>query len=69
VASSESGSFVVQLLQFHLEAPDVLVEFHFPFLLLSLVVRPIAVENGAPYLQQLPLPLAELMGMHAVLAG
>jgi hypothetical protein len=56
-------------LQFHLEAPDVLVEFHFLFLLLSLGVRPIAAENGAPHLQQLPLPLAELMGMHAVLAG
>lgn len=40
MASSESGSFVVQPLQFDLEAPDVLVEFHFPFLLLSLVVLP-----------------------------
>ena len=37
--------------------------------MLALVVSAIAPENRASYLQQLALPLADLVEMHAVLAG
>src|SRR5215211_2367639 len=69
LASTEAGSFFFQPLQFHLEAPDLLVEFHLSFLVLALLRGPIAAENCASHLQQLAFPLADLSGMHAMLAG
>ena len=69
LASTEAGSFFCQPRQFHLEAPDVLVECHLPFLVASLLSGPIAAENRAAHLQSLVFPLADLLGMHAVLAG
>jgi hypothetical protein len=63
------GQLVFQPLQCHLEPTDLLLEFPLPFLVLALAVNAIAAENRAPYLQQLALPLADLVEMHAVLAG
>jgi hypothetical protein len=63
------GQLVFQPLQCHLEPTDLLLEFPLPFLVLALVVSAIVAEYRAPHLQQLALPLADLVWMHAVLAG
>jgi len=69
LASTESGSFFFQPLQFHLEAANLPVELYLPFLWLSVGAGPIAAEDSTPSLQQLALPLAHLRGTYAVLAG
>ena len=69
LALTESGNFFFQPLQFHLAAPNLLVELHLLFLLRPVVAGPIADEERVPRIQQLPLPLADLRGMHAVLTG
>jgi hypothetical protein len=47
----------------------VLVEFSLPFLWLTVVAGPIAAENRAPHLQELPFPRTDLVGMYPMLAG
>ena len=69
LALTESGNFFFHPLQFHLEAPNLLVELHLLFLRLPVVAGPIAVEERVPRIQQLTLPLADLRGMHAVRTG
>src|SRR5512132_3600876 len=67
--STEAGRFFFQPLQFHFQPPNVLVQRHFPFLMLALMALPTSAEKRAPGLQQLALPLADLIGRDTVLAG
>src|SRR5215218_3625130 len=69
LASAESGNFFFHPLQFHLEAPNVLVEFHLLFPLLPVLAGPMTIEECVPCSQPLALPRTDLSGMHAVLTG
>lgn len=67
--SIEAGNFFFEPLKFHLEAANLLVEFGFTSRLLLLLTRASSREEIGAVLEQRPFPVANLVRMHAKLAG
>lgn len=58
-----------QPLKFHLEPPNLFIEFCFLYFLLPLFALAIAGEDAGPVFQQLPFPSPYLVGMNLLFTG
>ena len=63
---TDVDSFFFQPLQLHLQPPDLLVQFRLQFFAFMFLSRCRCAEDRRPLFQQLPIPVADLSGMHAV---
>ena len=61
---SQSGRLPFQPLTFHLEPPDLFVEFCLLGLLFPLFALAVAAEDAGTVFQQLPLPCPNQVGMN-----
>ena len=61
---SQSGRLSFQPLTFHLEPPDLFVEFCLLGLLFTLIVRAVTGEDTGTVFQQLPSPSPNQAGMN-----
>src|SRR4030042_3938770 len=69
LASIVAGSFFFEPLKLHLESPDLLIEFSLLCFLLPLLLSARPGEQAGATLQQLLLPLADLVRMYLILTG
>src|SRR5690606_5131711 len=69
LVSTEGGSFFFQPLQFHLESPDLLIEFRFLRCLLLPLLSPVPLKDLLPFFQELFLPASYQRRVNLILAG
>jgi hypothetical protein len=69
LAPLEARMFFPQPHKFHLESPNLFVEFRFPGNLFAPLSCSVTAEHHCSFLQELFLPATHLVGMQIVLTG